>query len=184
MPGARAMLQAVWPFFTLLLITLWAGPVSATPENPPAYFNPTVVFDLTPQPESKHKPLIEKLQFTGNKSLSVEDYLNSTFEYLNRRLGLANNKDYTLKPMIGFDMVRSYDVGSNIFLTPEVYAVYRYDAVDDNVESRLIGRDALQAGFALGLKTSDSFSATLRFDSDVQPGARDHRVLLAAKLRW
>jgi hypothetical protein len=158
----------------------------ATPENPPQnFFNPTLVFDLTPQSAKAvgGASILDSVSVAVNAQTSIDEYLQATFDYLNRRLGL-NNKEVSLKPMIGFDLIRSYAVSPTLSLVPEIYAVYRYDAVDDNVESRILSRDMLQAGLALGLKTNTRVSASLRFDSDLQPGGRDHRLLLAARYNW
>lgn len=115
-------------------------------------------------------------------------------------LSAAGVTRHSLKPMVGVDIARAYQLEGGTTLTPEVYAMVRYEMLDaqessatrfnalENLSTRsltsTLGRRSTQVGASLGLQVSEGLSAKLAFDSDIQPSSHETRVMFKLNAAW
>ena len=164
----------------------WPVLSHATPENSlKNLFNPSFAINIASEPTRNRHDLAvasgEASTFNeGSSNASPDDYLQTAFDYLNRKLGFSG-QDVSLKPMVGLDVFKSFDVSPGITIMPEIYAIYRYEAIDDNLP--LFDHHSLQTGLGVGLNMSDTLSARFSMDSDLLTG-NDHRIAFMMKYRW
>jgi hypothetical protein len=168
-------------------LTLWPGTPHANPENTfQKLFNPSFNINFSSEPTRTKHDLINtnayENPFRENDFYDdPEDYLQVAFDYINRKLGLTDRNNVSLKPVVGLDLHREFTVGAGMTLTPEVYAIYRYESLDEDMP--LFEHHSVQAGVGLAFKMSDTLSAHFSWDSDIITGG-DQRAALIMKYRY
>ncbi len=112
-------------------------------------------------------------------------------------LSTAADVRHSLKPMLGVDVARAYQLDKHVTLTPEVYGIYRYEVLDneEDVTARMdsyslstpstrLSRHSMQIGMAVSLKIADRFTSKLSLDSDMQPEGQEHRAMFKLNYTW
>ncbi len=116
-------------------------------------------------------------------------------------MNLSTNSTVThsLRPMLGVDIARTYAIGPNSSITPEIYGTYSYEMMDnqESVDARLnhynmdfdthgstLSRHAMQVGAGLRFNIDEDVSGKFSIDSDMQPGSHDHRATFSLKATW
>lgn len=115
-------------------------------------------------------------------------------------LTTSDHATHSLRPMLGIDVAREFDIGQGRSITPEVYGIYRYEMMDNtaridahtqgfdqptlNTSSTALSRHSLQLGGGVGVKLGQGLTGKFSFDSDLQPGSHEHRGMFRIVASW
>lgn len=114
-------------------------------------------------------------------------------------LNSTSSDSTSLKPMIGFDIARSFVYKTDTIITPEFYGIYRYETMDANENttnhlehfdnltsssSTKLSRHSMQVGSSISVKMGDNFTGKLQFDSDLQPSSHSYSGLFKVNYNW
>lgn len=107
---------------------------------------------------------------------------------------------FSLKPMLGLDVAKTYKVEEGVSLTPEVYGIYRYEMMgsEETARTRLasfnditltnpatqLSRHSMQLGASLTAKVGEALISKVQFDSDLQPSTQEFKVLFKLNYIW
>lgn len=115
-------------------------------------------------------------------------------------LSTIDHTTHSLRPMLGIDVARAFDLGEGRSITPEVYGIYRYEMMDNtaridahsqsfdqptlNTASTALSRHSLQIGGGVGVNLGQGLTGKLSYDSDMQPGSHEHRGMFRLVASW
>lgn len=115
-------------------------------------------------------------------------------------LSAEKTDNFSLRPMLGLDIAKTYLVDGGVQLTPEIYGLYRYEMLgsEEKSNTRLasfdevsfsnnpteLSRHSLQFGMSVTAAMGENFKSKLQFDSDLKPSSEEHKAMFKLNYVW